>query len=27
VEFGATRDLFMNPSNPQTEAYVSGRFG
>jgi phosphate transport system ATP-binding protein len=27
VEFGVTRDLFMNPSNPQTEAYVSGRFG
>jgi phosphate transport system ATP-binding protein len=27
IEYGATRDLFMNPSNPQTEAYVSGRFG
>jgi phosphate transport system ATP-binding protein len=27
VEFGVTRELFMNPSNPQTEAYVSGRFG
>lgn len=27
VEFSATRDLFMNPANPQTEAYVSGRFG
>ncbi len=27
IEFGATRDLFMNPANPQTEAYVSGRFG
>ncbi|MCR6656255.1 MAG: phosphate ABC transporter ATP-binding protein PstB [Opitutus sp.] len=27
VEFGATRNLFMNPANPQTEAYVSGRFG
>jgi phosphate transport system ATP-binding protein len=27
VEFGATRDLFTNPSNPHTEAYVSGRFG
>jgi phosphate transport system ATP-binding protein len=27
VEFGETRDLFMNPANPQTEAYVSGRFG
>jgi phosphate transport system ATP-binding protein len=27
VEFGETRDLFMNPANPQTEDYVSGRFG
>jgi phosphate transport system ATP-binding protein len=27
VEFGETRNLFMNPANPQTEAYVSGRFG
>jgi phosphate transport system ATP-binding protein len=27
VEFGDTRNLFMNPANPQTEAYVSGRFG
>ena len=27
VEFGATRNLFTNPANPQTEAYVSGRFG
>ncbi len=27
VEFGETRDIFMNPKNPQTEAYVSGRFG
>jgi phosphate transport system ATP-binding protein len=27
VEFRTTRDIFMNPSNPQTEAYVSGRFG
>ncbi len=27
VEFGETRNLFMNPTNPQTEAYVSGRFG
>lgn len=27
VEFGDTRNIFMNPSNPQTEAYVSGRFG
>jgi len=27
VEFGATSDIFTNPVNPQTEAYVSGRFG
>jgi phosphate transport system ATP-binding protein len=27
VEYAATRTIFMNPSNPQTEAYVSGRFG
>ncbi|HXQ81408.1 MAG TPA: phosphate ABC transporter ATP-binding protein PstB [Opitutaceae bacterium] len=27
VEFGDTRDIFTSPKNPQTEAYVSGRFG
>jgi phosphate transport system ATP-binding protein len=27
VEYANTRDIFTNPSNPQTEAYVSGRFG
>jgi phosphate transport system ATP-binding protein len=27
VEFADTRTIFMNPANPQTEAYVSGRFG
>jgi phosphate transport system ATP-binding protein len=27
VEYADTRDIFTNPSNPQTEAYVSGRFG
>ena len=27
VEFDETRTIFMNPKNPQTEAYVSGRFG
>jgi phosphate transport system ATP-binding protein len=27
VEFAETRTIFMNPSNSQTEAYVSGRFG
>ena len=27
VEYGDTRNIFMNPSDPQTEAYISGRFG
>jgi phosphate transport system ATP-binding protein len=27
VEYSDTRNIFMNPANPQTEAYVSGRFG
>jgi phosphate transport system ATP-binding protein len=27
VEFADTGTIFMNPANPQTEAYVSGRFG
>jgi phosphate transport system ATP-binding protein len=27
IEYDATKKIFMNPSNPQTEAYVSGRFG
>lgn len=27
VEYEETRSLFTNPQNPQTEAYVSGRFG
>jgi phosphate transport system ATP-binding protein len=27
IEFDQTRNIFLNPSNPQTEAYVSGRFG
>ena len=27
VEFAETRTILMNPSHPQTEAYVSGRFG
>ncbi|HUJ45357.1 MAG TPA: phosphate ABC transporter ATP-binding protein PstB [Opitutaceae bacterium] len=27
VEYAETRTIFMNPSQPQTEAYVSGRFG
>ncbi|MGC6425340.1 MAG: phosphate ABC transporter ATP-binding protein PstB [Lentimonas sp.] len=27
IEYGKTDDIFMNPSDPQTEAYISGRFG
>jgi phosphate transport system ATP-binding protein len=27
IEYGDTRHIFTNPGNPQTEAYVSGRFG
>jgi len=27
IEYAATQTIFMNPANPQTEAYVSGRFG
>ncbi len=27
IEYAPTRDIFMNPASPQTEAYVSGRFG
>ena len=27
IEYADTRDIFTNPGNPQTEAYVSGRFG
>ncbi|MBX3750038.1 MAG: phosphate ABC transporter ATP-binding protein [Opitutaceae bacterium] len=27
VEYDDTQTIFMNPANPQTEAYVSGRFG
>jgi phosphate transport system ATP-binding protein len=27
IEYDGTQKIFMNPSNPQTEAYVSGRFG
>jgi phosphate transport system ATP-binding protein len=27
IEYADTRTIFMNPGNPQTEAYVSGRFG
>jgi len=27
VEFGATKQIFENPRDPRTEAYVTGRFG
>ena len=27
IEYANTRDIFTNPANAQTEAYVSGRFG
>jgi phosphate transport system ATP-binding protein len=27
IEYGQTEQIFMNPKDPQTEAYVSGRFG
>lgn len=27
VELSETEQLFINPTNPQTEAYISGRFG
>jgi phosphate transport system ATP-binding protein len=27
VEFGPTNKIFSNPSNRQTEDYITGRFG
>jgi phosphate transport system ATP-binding protein len=27
VEFGPTREVFTNPTDPRTEAYLTGRFG
>lgn len=27
IEFNQTEQIFLNPTDPQTEAYVSGRFG
>ncbi|MFP4363868.1 MAG: phosphate ABC transporter ATP-binding protein PstB [Spirochaetia bacterium] len=27
VETGPTKDIFFNPKDPKTEAYISGRFG
>ena len=27
IEVGETKDVFLNPKNPKTEEYISGRFG
>jgi phosphate transport system ATP-binding protein len=27
IEFGKTQDIFTKPQDPQTEAYITGRFG
>lgn len=27
IEFNETEQIFVNPENPQTQAYISGRFG
>jgi phosphate transport system ATP-binding protein len=27
IEYGPTQELFSNPKNPRTEAYITGRFG
>ena len=27
IEHGETERIFTNPSNPQTEGYITGRFG
>jgi len=27
IEFGETNRVFTNPGKPQTEDYISGRFG
>ena len=27
IEFGPTKDIFLNPKNPKTEEYITGRFG
>jgi phosphate transport system ATP-binding protein len=27
IEFGPTNQLFTNPKDPHTEAYITGRFG
>jgi len=27
IEYGLTDDIFIKPKNPQTEAYITGRFG
>jgi phosphate transport system ATP-binding protein len=27
IEYGDTKDIFTNPKDPQTEAYISGKIG
>jgi phosphate transport system ATP-binding protein len=27
IEFGSTEQLFTNPGRPETEDYITGRFG
>jgi len=27
IEFGTTEQIFTNPTNKQTEQYITGRFG
>jgi len=27
IEYGETKDIFTNPKDPQTEAYISGKIG
>jgi phosphate transport system ATP-binding protein len=27
IEYGITETMFTNPSNPETEAYLTGKFG
>jgi phosphate transport system ATP-binding protein len=27
VEFGRTQQIFTSPTDPRTEAYITGRFG
>jgi phosphate transport system ATP-binding protein len=27
LEYGTTEDIFTRPKNPQTESYITGRYG